>query len=97
MRFQIPGRLTAHLAVWAGTIILSGCLGGGGDNPIPTASTMPSPLMAIPVEATTSLQELFRYQASVNSSTAAAQDMAEPIDVSSLVLPTSETAEPFDV
>ena len=90
-------RTGAHAAAWMACLALSGCFGGGDDSPIPVSPVMLTPLMAIPAEASTSLLELFRYQGSVNSSPSADQDRAEPIDISSLTLPTSETAEPFEV
>lgn len=97
MNVNFGKRAAAHAAAWAACLALVGCLGGGGDNSVPVAPVMLTPLMAIPAEASTSILELYRYQGSVNSSPQADQDKAEPLDISTFMPPSSETAEPFDV
>lgn len=94
---NLSKRTQAHLAAWVSCLTLAGCLGGGNDPVVPMAPTELGPLQAISAAATTSIMGLLQYQAAVNSSSQAAQDAAEPLDISSITLPTSETAEPFDV
>ena len=90
-------RLTAHAAAWSASLALAGCFGGSSDSPVPPVVAMPGPLEAVPATATATISGLFSYQASVNSEPQAKQDMAEPIDISALSLPTSETSEPTDL
>ena len=94
---NLSKRTQAHGAVWAACLALSGCLGGGNDPVVPMAPAEVGPLQAISAAATMSISGLLQYQAAINSSAQAAQDVAEPLDVSAITLPTSETAEPFDV
>jgi hypothetical protein len=96
MMIKISKRLQAQAAVWGVALALTGCF--SDNNPaVPMAPAELGPLQAISAAATTSIMGLLQYQAAVNSSSQAAQDSAEPLDVSSIMLPTSETAEPFDI
>ena len=97
MSIMIPNRLGLHAIAWSGCLLLGGCLGGGGEDTVPVEPVTLGPLLAVPATATQSITGLFQYQATINSSTAADQDKAEPLDISALVLPTSETAEPTEV
>lgn len=94
---NVSKRLRIHGAVWGTSLVLAGCFGGGSDPVVPMTPVSISPLVAVPATATASIQALLQYQAAVNSSAQAEQDKAEPIDISSLMLPVSETAEPFEV
>ena len=93
---KISKRLQGHLAVWGMALALTGCF-RDSDPAAPMTPVMLGPLQAISATATASIMGLLQYQAAVNASSQAAQDGAEPLDVSDLVLPTSETAEPSDV
>ena len=87
----------------AGLIALAGCSGGGGD-PSPTAVTPPAsgglpadPLASLPATITTTPSALLTYQFLVLQVEPAKADKAEPIDLTDVTLPTSDTSEAADV
>lgn len=83
-------RLTSLLAVAAATVALAGCFGGGDDNVAAPAD----PLAAVPDSAVQSVAGTVDYLAMLNKNPS---DTREPIDVTAVVLPTSDTTEPAAV
>ena len=83
-------RLTTLLSVAAAALALSGCFGGGDDAPSPAAD----PLAAVPATASQTTAGTVDYlnQLAMNQS-----DTREPIDVTAVVLPTSDDTEPLAV
>lgn len=87
----------------ASVLVLAGCFAGGDDPVLPTppelsGGILPSdPLGSLPSTVTASPSSLLTYQFLVLQVDAARADRAEPIDLSSVTLPTSETTEPADV
>lgn len=78
------------LAALGAALLLSACGGGdGGADTAPSPSESPG---AVPASATVSTEAFVGYAA-----TLAVDDMAEPLDVSMVVPPTSETDEPIEV
>lgn len=91
MAHRIPLTVLALL----GSLTLAGCFGGGGDDVVvETPPVLADPLAAVPDTATQTVAGTVGYQQvlSLNSS-----ETREPIDVTDLVLPSSETAEPVAV
>lgn len=94
---KISKRVQAHAAVWGVALALTGCFRDNNEAAVQPAPIQLGPLQAISVAATTTVMGLFQYQVAVNASAQAAQDAAEPLDLTAIELPTSETAEPSDV
>ncbi len=86
-RFNRPGMagLAAVLLVSGG---LAGCFGGGDDS-TPVAGS--DPLATVPDSATQSVSGFIAYLVALAANLS---DSREPIDVSALTLPTSDTTEP---
>ena len=80
--------LALSLVLGAG-LGLAGC-GGGDDRPVTIAPPV-DPLAEVPASATADALGLVNYQANLNTLTT---ETREPIDLSNVSLPTSETAEP---
>ena len=83
-------RFTSLLLVAAATTALAGCFGGGGDDVAAPAD----PLAAVPDTAVQSVAGTLDYLAVLNKNPS---DTREPIDISAVVLPTSDTTEPAAV
>ena len=83
-------RFTSLLLVAAATTALAGCFGGGGDDVAAPAD----PLAAVPDTAVQSVAGTLDYLALLNKNPS---DTREPIDISAVVLPTSDTTEPAAV
>ena len=66
---------------------LAGCFGGGDDEAPPPAD----PLASVPDSATQTVAGTLDYLTTLSKNQS---DTREPIDVSKLVLPTSDTTEP---
>ncbi|MBC7726358.1 MAG: hypothetical protein H7242_01895 [Microbacteriaceae bacterium] len=76
----------------ASSLALAGCFGGGGDGEV---APMPAdPLAMVPDSALLTAAGTVDYQKLLNSMPS---ETREAIDVSAVVLPTSETAEPVAV
>ena len=87
---MISSRRKLLILALAGSLALAGCF-GGDDEPIP----MPAdPLAVVPDTALQTAAGTVDYQKLLGSQLS---DTREAIDVSSVVLPTSETAEPVAV
>ena len=81
-------RIKTLLSVAAASVALAGCFGGGDDG----AATPPAdPLAAVPDSATQSVAGTVDYLNVLNQN---ASDTREPIDVTAIVLPTSDDTEP---
>ncbi len=84
-----------HLALslaFASAALLGGC--GGGDDPAPPAPPAPAPadpLAAVPDSARQSIDGLIGY---LKMLAANKSDTREPIDLTGLTLPRSDSAEP---
>ena len=86
-------RLTTLLSLAAAatvTVALSGCFGGGDDEPAPAAD----PLAGVPTTATQTATGTVDY---LNLLAMNQSDSREPIDVTAVVLPTSDDTEPLAV
>ena len=83
-------RFTSLLLVATATTALAGCFGGGGDD----AAAPADPLAAVPDSAVQSVAGTLDYLAVLNKNPS---DTREPIDISAVVLPTSDTTEPAAV
>lgn len=70
---------------------LSGCFGGGGDDTPPPPVTAADPLDAVPASATATVNGALDYLAALTDKPS---ETREPLDVSAVVLPTSDTDEP---
>ena len=81
-------RLSLATAAGLACLSLSGCFGGGDDSPA-------DPLAAVPESATATTEGTVAYQQQLAA--AADADTREPIDVSAVVLPVSDTTEPVAV
>ena len=80
-------RLSTWLALAAIPLALAGCFGGGdSDSPAPA-----DPLAAVPASATQSVAGTVDYLNVLNQSPT---ETREAIDVTAVVLPTSDTSEP---
>ena len=79
-------RFTSLLLVATATVMLAGCFGGGDDVAAPA-----DPLAAVPDTAVQSVAGTLDYLALLNKNPS---DTREPIDISAVVLPTSDTTEP---
>ena len=66
---------------------LAGCFGGGGDG----GEAPADPLAAVPDSAVQTVTGTLDYLAVLNQNPS---DVREPIDITAVVLPTSDTAEP---
>ena len=87
---MISSRLKPLILAMAGSLALAGCF-GGDDEPTP----MPAdPLAVVPDTALQTAAGTVDYQKLLGSQLS---ETREAIDVSSVVLPTSETAEPVAV
>ena len=85
--FKTLRTAVALAAAAAASLALTGCFGGGDDDPAPPAD----PLAAVPDTAVQSVAGTVDYQLALNKNQS---DTREPIDVTSVVLPTSDTTEP---
>ena len=83
-------RLTTVLAVAAATLALTACFGGGDSD----VATPADPLAAVPDSALQTAAGTVEYQKLLNSMPS---ETREAIDVTAVVLPTSETAEPLAI
>lgn len=81
-----PRSLPALLAALAVATALAACGGGGHDDPV----TPPAAAGGVPASATASPEAFARYVGSL-----APSETAEPIDLTNLVPPVSESAEPL--
>ena len=89
---MIHQRIKVLALVLAGSLVLAGCFGGGGDDEI---VPMPAdPLAMVPDTALQTAAGTVDYQKLLVS---LPSETREAIDVSAVVLPTSETAEPLAV
>ena len=79
-------RLSTWLALAAIPLALAGCFGGGDDTPVAA-----DPLAAVPDSATQSVAGTVDY---LNLLIQNPSDTREAIDVTAVVLPTSDTTEP---
>ncbi len=82
-------RLTSLLAVTAAALVLTACFGGGDDTVVAL-----DPLAAVPESATQSVAGTVDYLAVLNKNPS---DTREPIDITAVLLPTSDTTEPSAV
>ena len=83
-------RFTSLLLVATASVALTACSGGGdGDVAAPA-----DPLAAVPDSAVQSVAGTLDYLALLNKNPS---DSREPIDISAVVLPTSDTTEPAAV
>ena len=80
----------ALAAVAAASLALTGCFGGGDNDSAPAAD----PLAAVPDAAVQSVAGTVDYLAMLNKNPS---DTREPIDVTAVLLPTSDTTEPAAV
>ena len=85
-------RFTSLLLVAIATVVLAGCFGGGGGGDDVAAPA--DPLAAVPDTAVQSVAGTLDYLALLNKNPS---DTREPIDISAVVLPTSDTTEPAAV
>lgn len=91
MDHRIPLAVLALL----GSLTLAGCFGGGGDEVLAeTPPVLADPLAAVPDTATQTVAGTVGYQQVLGMNRS---ETREPIDVTDLVLPSSETAEPVAV
>ena len=80
-------RLTSLLAMAVAPLLLSACFGGGSDDaPAPV-----DPLVSVPDSAVQSVIGTVDYLAVLNKTPS---DTREPIDITAVLLPTSDTTEP---
>ena len=89
---MINQRSKALMLALAGSLALAGCFGGGGDDEVTPMAA--DPLAAVPDTALQTAAGTVDYQQLLSISPS---ETREPIDVTALVLPTSETAEPVAV
>ena len=75
----------------AAALALSGCFGGGDSD---TADVPADPLAAVPDSAVQSVAGTVDYLVALSRSPS---DTREPIDITAVVLPTSDTTEPAAV
>lgn len=79
----------------AAVALMSGCFGGGDDDdpvPVPPPVTPPAdPLASVPDSAKQSTDGLVAYLKTLAANTSETRD---PIDVTGVTLPQSDTAEP---
>ena len=83
-------RFSSLLLVAAASAALTACFGGGSDDVAAAAD----PLAAVPDSAVQSVAGTVDYLAALNRNPS---DSREPIDVTAVVLPTSDTTEPAAV
>ena len=81
------------IGLFSSVALLSGC-GGGSDDSVPPAPSVPSATDAVPGSASTSAAGMKAYLADLG--TMLVEDK-EPVDVSSFAPPTDEDAEPEQV
>ena len=81
-------RFSTWLALAAVPLALAGCFGGGDDGDSPAAA---DPLSAVPDSATQSVAGTVDYLNVLNQNQT---ETREAIDVTAVVLPTSDTTEP---
>ena len=85
-------RIPTLLCLVAAAAALAGCFGGGDDSPAPVPVPVPAdPLAAVPDAATQSVAGTLDYLDTLSKNNT---ETREAIDVSAVVLPTSETTEP---
>ena len=80
------------LGLLCAAAMLAACGGGGDDSPPPTPT--PPATVEVPGSASASVDGLIAY---LKELVASAADMLEPVDVSAVTLPGSETTEPTPV
>ena len=83
-------RFSSLLLMAAASVALTACFGGGSDDVAAAAD----PLAAVPDSAVQSVAGTVDYLAALNRNPS---DSREPIDVTAVVLPTSDTTEPAAV
>ena len=83
-------RFSSLLLVAAASMALTACFGGGSDDVAAAAD----PLAAVPDSAVQSVAGTVDYLAVLNKNPS---DSREPIDISAVVLPTSDSTEPAAV
>jgi hypothetical protein len=75
------------LSLLCATAVLAACGGGGDDHP-------PPPTAEVPASASASVDGFIAY---LKALVVSAADMLEPVDVSAVTPPTSDTTEPVPV
>ena len=90
---MISSRIKALSMTLAASLALAGCFGGGGGDD-EAAPTPADPLSMVPDSALQSAAGTVDYQKLLSK---LLSETREAIDVSGVVLPTSETAEPVAV
>jgi hypothetical protein len=85
-------RFHTLLAMAGACAALAGCF--GGDDNTAAAPAPADPLAAVPAEATATAQGTVDYQVAL---AAASSETREPIDLTNVTLPTSDTTEPAAV
>lgn len=88
-------RIVLSVALLGGLVACGG--GGGGSSGDAGTSPVSAPLAAVPSSARDTEAGLVAYIRSVLGLSTAEQDAAEPIDLGTLTLPSSDTSEPSDV
>ena len=89
---MISSRIKVLSMTLAASLALAGCFGGGGDDE--AAPTPVDPLTMVPDSALQNAAATVDYQKLLSK---LLSETREAIDVSGVVLPTSETAEPVAV
>jgi hypothetical protein len=79
--------IRSGLGLLCAVVLLAACGGGGDDNPPPATSE-------VPASASASVDGFISYLKALVASVA---EMLEPVDVSAVTPPASETAEPTTV
>ena len=98
MTMNFSKRTGAHVAVWCASLVLSGCFSSDDEQtPVPVAPVMIDVLKTVPAAASETIAGLLAFQRDVLARPQADQDKAEPIDLTGISIPSSETAEPVEV
>lgn len=97
MTMNFSKRTGAHVAVWCASLVLAGCFSSDDETPVPVAPVMIDVLKVVPAAASETIAGLLAFQRDVLARPQADQDKAEPIDLSAISIPSSETAEPVEV
>ncbi len=90
-------RSRAHMAVWGVSLALTGCFSDNDPDPVAVPPVMIDVLKTVPAAASETIAGLLAYQRDVNARPLADQDRAEPIDLTGITIPVSDTTEPADV